>query len=317
MQHCLVTGGAGFIGSHLVEALLRQGHRVRVLDNLSSGSRENLASVLPQINLLEGDIRDFNTVMVACKGINMVFHHAASSSVTESIANPLVAHDHNVTGTLHLLEASRQQGVQKVIMASSAAVYGTDPVMPKHEAMPAVPINPYGLSKYMDELYSELYTGLINLPVVCFRYFNVFGPRQNPNSQYSGVISRFINSVITGEPPVIYGDGYQSRDFVYVSDIVQANLLAMHAPIPGFAVYNVATGTGKNLHDILNVLREETQLPLDVVYKEERRKDIRHSLGDITRIKADLGFAPSVSFAEGLKTLLADVSSPCRRGSRS
>lgn len=310
MAKCLVTGGAGFIGSHLVEALLEEGHDITVFDNLSTGSKDNLQNVLAHIRFIEGDLTDTDTVMALCNDINTVFHLAASSSVTQSLQNPQISHNINVTGTLNLLDSARIAGVEQVVFASSAAVYGSEPTQPKQETFSPCPINPYGLSKYMGELYAELYSSLYSLNTTCLRFFNVYGPRQNPNSPYSGVITNFVHKLLAHQNPVIYGDGYQSRDFIHVSDIVRACMLAaFHNSRKGCLIYNVATGIERNLHDILEILSEHLQRPFEIEYLPDRRKDIRHSLGDITKIKVELGFEPTMDFQTGLVELYDYITS--------
>lgn len=310
-RHCLVTGGAGFIGSHLVESLLAEGHQVRVLDNLSTGSLENLAACRNQIEFLEGDIRHPDTVRQACEGIETVFHQAAITSVTQSIQHPAETLDVNVTGTRVLLEAARNAGVDTVVFASSAAVYGA--VTPRTQALPLLeesplqPTSPYGLSKKMGEELCALYTELYGLNTLCLRYFNVYGPRQQGDSQYSGVITRFINRLIEGEAPVIYGDGAQSRDFISIRDVVRANLLALQ-PVgpqetPRAEILNVASQQATSLLDILDYLKPFfTAIPPQ--FQPERRGDVRHSMGGNQKIRQYLA-APMVPLAEGLKEFVA------------
>lgn len=304
MSKCLVTGGAGFIGSHLVEALLKEGHSVTVFDNFSTGILENLSTVQSSIQLIKGDILDRDLLRQACQNIDFVFHQAASASVTASLKDPFIAHDVNVTGTINVLEAARLANVSRLIFASSAAVYGSDPILPKSEEHSPKPINPYGLSKYVGELYCQQFSSLFDIQAICFRYFNVYGPRQNPNSQYSGVISNFINKVKAGERPIIYGDGLQTRDFINVQDIVQALLLGLKPSKSSFAIYNVATGQGKNLFDILNAIEQCLGREIPVEYRPERRKDIRHSIGDNQKIIQQLGFKPQKEFVQGLNELV-------------
>lgn len=297
--NCLVTGGAGFIGSHLSEGLLAKGHQVRVLDNFSTGSRDNLAAIRHQIDLVEGDIRDFETIRRAATGMDVIFHEAAMASVFESMQNPARNHDINVNGTLYALEAARQAKVPRFVFASSAAVYGPAPEIPIMEIMPVNPVSPYGMSKLMGEQYCQMYTQLYGLQSMCLRYFNVYGPRQNPKSPYSGVISIFTDTVLAGGTPVIYGDGLQSRDFIHVSDIVAANLLAMTTPHQS-GIFNVANGQRHSLLDVLDVLQKHTGKPVTFEYRPERRGDVRDSCADISRICNELGFQPQMSFTKGL-----------------
>lgn len=299
----LVTGGAGFIGSHLVGALVEQGHSVRVLDNFSTGRRENLAG-LP-VELIEGEITDFETVCRAVAGCETVFHLAALVSVSRSLAEPLLNHQINVTGMFHLLEASRLAGVRRLVYSSSAAVYGNLPQLPKREDSPLAPLTPYGVAKWMNELYAGTYTTAYALETVGLRYFNVFGERQDPTSPYSGVLSIFCRAVLDGKVCTIFGDGEQSRDFVYVSDVVQANLRAMQVSLPNKQlVCNVGRGQQTSLNQILKLLGEIVGYPIPVRYQPERAGDIRHSLSEIARARTLLGYEPQVSLAEGLRKTL-------------
>ena len=298
--HCLITGGAGFIGSHLAEGLLAAGHRVRVLDNFSTGKPDNLSAIINNVDLIEGDIRNYQTVRQAAKRIDVIFHQAAMASVFESMQNPARNHDINVNGTLYVLEAARQAGVSRLIFASSAAVYGPAPDTPIAEETPVRPVSPYGLGKHMGEQYCHLYAHLYGVQTVCFRYFNVYGPRQNPNSAYSGVISIFTDTILSGSNPVVYGDGRQSRDFVHVSDIVAANLSGMMYEGERHRVFNVASGQHHSLLDVLDVLQRHTGKTFDIEYQPERRGDIRDSCADITRIRKELNFKPRMSFENGL-----------------
>ena len=298
---CLVTGGAGFIGSHLCEALVAQGHDVRVLDNFSSGKRQNLATIRDRIQIIPGNIRSRTDLMTAMQGVDVVYHQAALPSVTISVKDPMVNHITNINGTLNVLETARHLEVQKVIMASSAAVYGNHPAPAKDESLPTEPSSPYGLAKLNNEQYATIFHQLYGMDITCFRYFNVFGPRQNPKSQYSGVISIFVDTVLDGGQPTIYGDGNQSRDFVPVSEIVRANLLAMSPDAPSHGIYNIGLGQKHTLLDLIRVLESETGRVLTPEHKVDRRGDIRHSLADIALIQNKLGFQPVVTFEEAFR----------------
>lgn len=278
-----------------------QGHRVTVFDNFSSGSWENLSDCRDAVTVIEGELADLASLKAAMQGINTVFHQAALTSVFESIQNPMETHEINVNGTVNMLEAARLSGVQQVILASSAAIYGTDQVLPKHETMIPSPVSPYGMSKLVNEFHARLYAETYGLNAVCLRYFNVFGPRQNPKSQYSGVISCFADALMQGHSPVIYGDGHQSRDFVHVQDVIQANLLAMRSQKFSFETFNVGYGKGSTLLDILSTLFRQSGMHPDVEYREERRGDIRHSIACIERITDVLGFRPTMTIENGLK----------------
>jgi nucleoside-diphosphate-sugar epimerase len=299
---CLVTGGAGFIGSHLVHELVRRGQGVRVLDNFSTGRRENLAQVLGRIELIEGDIRDRSAVQAATVGVDYVLHQAALASVTQSVADPMATHEVNVTGTLNVLLAARDCGVKRVVFASSCAIYGNDPHLPKREDMAPLPLSPYAASKLSGEGYCLAFHEVFGLPTVSLRYFNVFGPRQDPGSPYSAVIPRFIAAARKGEALTIYGDGMQSRDFVYVADVVMANLLACKATDAVGQVVNVASGHAYSLLGLVTHLKRLlVDKPLRVEHLDARPGDVRHSLGDIQKARHLLGYEPSVAFGDGLR----------------
>lgn len=301
----LVTGGAGFIGSHLVGRLLELGHEVRVLDNFSSGKRENLASYAKDVEVFEGDVRDAAAVERAAAGCTLVFHEAAIVSVPYSVEHPIETHDVNIEGTLNVLQAARKHGVKRVVFASSAATYGEEPTLPKTEAMLPEPISPYGVEKMSGELYLRCFTRVYGLETVALRYFNVFGPRQDPSSAYSGVISVFAKRTLAGEPVTVFGDGQQSRDFVYVADVVQANVLAATTAAASGRVYNVACGRSTTLLELAKTLGEAVGKPATVNHAEPRAGDIKHSLADITRARRELGYDPQVSLLDGLKKLIA------------
>ena len=301
----LVTGGAGFIGSHIVEELVRRRERVRVLDNFSTGRRENLAPFLEHVELVEGDLRDLSTVRRVAEGVDYILHQAALPSVPRSIADPLASNDSNVTGTLHLLIAARDAGVKRVVYASSSSVYGDNPTLPKREDMSPAPKSPYAVSKLAGEYYCRVFAQVYGLETVCLRYFNVFGPRQDPASQYAAVIPKFITALLRDEPPTIYGDGHQSRDFTYVSNVVRANLLAATAPDVSGRVFNVACGERYTVLDLVAVLTEILGTHITPVHTAPRPGDVRHSLADITAAREALGYRVEVNFHEGLRRTVA------------
>ncbi len=304
MTRVLVTGGAGFIGSHLVDALVARGDTVRVLDNFSTGRRENLVAVQDQIELVEGDLRDPDAVAQAVNGVDLVFHQGALPSVPRSVADPLTSHEVNSTGTLRLLLAARDAGVRRVVVASSSSVYGDTPTLPKVEMMATSPRSPYAISKLASEQYAGSFAQLFDLETVALRYFNVFGPRQDPYSSYAGVIPRFCLAAWRGAPCLIYGDGQQSRDFTFVADVVQANLLAAAAPEASGHTFNIAYGAQTTLLDVVAILRELTGQALEVRHEAPRAGDVRHSLAAIGKAQELLGYQPQVRFAEGLERTL-------------
>jgi nucleoside-diphosphate-sugar epimerase len=299
-----VTGGAGFIGSHLTAALVEAGHSVTVFDNLSTGNADNLAG-LP-VSFIKGDLADFELLKQAATGCELVYHQAAMVSVPRSMAEPTLNHQSNVTGVFNLFEAARQTGVKRVVYASSAAVYGAEPSLPKTESSVIAPLSPYGAAKYMAEIYAAAYAAAYpGLEFVGLRYMNVFGPRQDPASPYSGVLSIFCQAALRGQTCTILGDGEQTRDFVYVSDVVQANLLAGLKPLPQpVAVFNVGRGQQTSLNQIVALLSEINSTPLHYVYGIARHGDIRHSVADISLIAQVLGYNPQVSLREGLEQTL-------------
>ena len=303
MSKVLVTGGAGFIGSHLTEALLQEGHRVRVLDDFSTGKRENLIfdKEYPSLEMIEGDIRDLAICQKTMKGIEYVFHQAALPSVQRSVEDPLGSNEVNGGGTLNILFAAREEKVIRVIYASSSSIYGDTPTLPKHEEMPSNPLSPYALQKYIGEQYCRLFYQLYDLETVSLRYFNIFGPRQDPNSIYSAVIPKFIDALLQGSPPIIFGDGEQSRDFTYIENVVQANLLAMSAEHLHGEAINIACAERTSLNQLVNVLRKILGSKLSSVYEEPRKGDVRHSLADIRKGKELLNYEPKVEVAVGLK----------------
>ncbi len=296
----LVTGGGGFIGSHLVRALVQRGMDVRVLDNSSSGSREHIADVRHEVEWVDGDIRDAELVRKVCRGVEVILHQAAVASVPRSIAGPDITHAVNVTGTLNVLLAAREAGVRRVVFASSSAVYGNLPATPKTEKMATQPLSPYGVQKLAAESYCRIWHAIYGVETVALRYFNVFGPAQDPNSEYAAVIPRFISAVVEGQTPVVYGDGEQSRDFIYISNVVDVNLLAATVPEAAGQVINVGTGTKITLNHLLLELGRISEHPLRARYAAARSGDVRESLADISLMRAVLGYTPAVSFAEGL-----------------
>ena len=300
----LVTGGAGFIGSNIVEKLVQMGHEVRVLDNFSSGRKENLASFVKDIDLIEGDIRDFDTACRAVKTVDFVLHQAALPSVPRSVADPITSNAVNITGTLNMLEASRRAGVRRFVMASSSSVYGESEELPKHEGMIPSPLSPYAVNKLTDEHYCRIYWQLYQLPTVCLRYFNVFGPRQDPKSEYAAVVPRFITSLQNGKQPTVYGDGGQSRDFTFVENAVNANILATETDKMSGGVFNCACGAQYTLNQLLDKLRQIIGSDLQAIYDKPRAGDIRHSFAAVDKLKAH-GFKVTVDFDEGLKRTVA------------
>jgi UDP-glucose 4-epimerase len=299
----LITGGAGFIGSHLAEALVAQGHAVRILDNFRTGRRSNLAGIRGKVEILKGDVRDRRAVQAAVRGADYILHHAALVSVAESIANPEETLDVNLNGTLNLLEAARKTKNRRVVLASSCAVYGAGPV-PAREDQAPIPISPYAVSKLAAESLAVSYHLSYGLPVTCLRYFNVYGPRQDPGSPYSGVIAVFASRAASGGPATIYGDGRQTRDFIYVADVVQANLLACASDRALGQVLNIGTGRGRSLLDLRSELAALRGSPLAVHYAEARPGDIYHSRSDPSRARRILGFRPQTDFRSGLAATL-------------
>ncbi len=297
----LVTGGAGFIGSHIAEALVNRGDRVRVLDNLSTGHRKNLANIKDRIEFVECDIRNLDAARRAVEGAHIIFHQAAIPSVPRSVAEPDLNHDVNVNGTFNILMAAREAGARRVIYAASSSAYGDTETLPKHEDTPPSPLSPYAAAKLFGEYYCQVFTRVYGLETVSLRYFNVFGPRQDPSSQYSGVISKFVTALLAGETPVIYGDGEQSRDFTYVANVVDANLRAAEAPEAIGQVMNLGIGERVTLNQLLAELQRIIGANLPARYEEFRTGDVRHSLADISRAKELIGYRPLVGLTEGLE----------------
>jgi UDP-N-acetylglucosamine/UDP-N-acetylgalactosamine 4-epimerase len=305
----LVTGGAGFIGSHLVDALLGQGHTVRVLDNLATGNRANLhlATTATQANLelIWGDLRSYHIVQEAVQGVEYILHQAALPSVPRSVKDPLTAHEVNVAGTLNLLHVALKAGVKRLVFASSSSIYGDNPTLPKVESMTPTPRSPYAITKLTGELYCKTFWDLYGLETVCLRYFNVFGPRQDPNSFYSAVIPKFITAAIRDEPVVIHGDGEQSRDFTYVDNVVRANLLACQAPEVAGQAINISCGERYSLLSLVEAIGKLIGKRMTVEHVAARPGDVKHSQADIERAGRVLGYEPSTGFFEGLKRTVA------------
>jgi nucleoside-diphosphate-sugar epimerase len=301
MSLYLVTGGAGFIGSNIVEELLKQNARVRVLDNLSTGKRENLEGFKDKVEFLELDICNLKDLKDAMKGVRFVLHQAAIPSVPRSVEDPIASHNADLTGTLHVLWAAKQAGVERIIYAASSSAYGDSQIRLKREDMPAKAISPYGLMKYAGEEYCRLFSELYGLETVSLRYFNVFGPRQDPSSQYSGVLSRFITGMLRGQSPTIFGDGEQSRDFTYVTNVVWGNLLACHAAGVSGKMYNIACGRSVTLNQVVSSLNNFLGTNIPSNYGSPRVGDIKHSLADISRARNDLKYVPIVDFDAGLR----------------
>ena len=315
-RSALVTGGAGFIGSHLVDALLADGWRVRVLDDLSSGREDNLADARARIELVRGDLRDGATRERCLAGVDVVFHQGAVPSVPRSVAEPLRTHDVNATGTLGLLESARHAGVRRLVYAASSSAYGDTVELPKTESMPANPRSPYALQKWSGETYCRLSTDLYGLETVALRYFNVFGPRQDPKSEYAAVVPRFAVACLRGEPAVIYGDGGQTRDFTYVADAVRANLLAAESPKAAGAVVNVAGGRRISLLELLAAIAEICGTKIPPHHEPGRAGDVRDSLADLTRARDLLGYEPQVPLRDGLAHTVASLRALAGRNAR-
>lgn len=303
MRTFLVTGGAGFVGSHIAQGLLARGDRVRVLDNLSTGSRGNVEILGSDVEFIEGDITDPQTVAKAVKGVDCVFHEAALASVPRSVEHPLATHAACVTGTLIVLDEARKAGVRRLVYAASSSAYGDQPTSSKRESDLPAPISPYGAAKFAGESYCGAFTATYGFETVAIRYFNVFGPRQDPNSQYSAVIPLFITAMLAGRQPTVFGDGHQSRDFTYVDNVVHGNLLAADADAKLVAgrVFNVANGRTTSLLQLLDNLNSLLGTSIKPVHQPPRVGDVRESLADITRARACLAYDPQVSFAEGLR----------------
>jgi UDP-glucose 4-epimerase len=297
----LVTGGAGFIGSHIASRLLQDGHQVRVLDNFSTGARANLAPLDDSFELVEGDMQSYERAHNAVQGCEVVFHQAALPSVPRSIQDPLTSNAANVTGTLNVLLAARDSGVRRVVFASSSSIYGADETLPKHEGLPSMPISPYAVAKQAGEAYCRSFSRVYGLETVALRYFNVFGPRQDPLSQYSAVIPKFITALLQGESPLVYGDGEQSRDFTYIDNVVDANLRAASADGVAGQTFNIACEDRISLNRLLEEVRGIVGGDTEATYLDARPGDVKHSLADISRAREQLGYEPLIGFNEGLQ----------------
>jgi UDP-glucose 4-epimerase len=301
MRKVLVTGGAGFIGSHIAHALVRRGDQVRVLDNLSTGNLANLAEVRDRIEFIEADLNDADKVARAVKGVDCIFHEAAIASVPRSIERPLDTNAACVTGTLALLDAARKAGVRRLVYAASSSAYGNQPAASKRESDLPMPISPYGAAKVAAEFYCQVFAAMGEIETVALRYFNVFGPRQDPNSEYSAVIPRFITLMLGGERPTVFGDGFQSRDFTFVGDVVEGNLRAADAAGVSGRVFNIATGHQVNLLELIAALNRLLKTNVEPIFAPPRAGDVRESLADITLARQHLNYEPQVRFEEGLR----------------
>ena len=304
MANYLVTGGAGFIGSHLAEELVRRGETVRVVDNLITGKRHNL-SHLPAVEFMQGDLADFDVAKRAVAGMDYVLHQAAIPSVPRSVQDPITSNRANIDASLNVLVAARDAGVKRVVYAGSSSAYGNTPTLPKIETMPTAPLSPYALQKLVAEQYCQMFTQLYGLETVTIRYFNVFGPRQDPSSPYSGVISLFISALCEGRQPKIYGDGEQTRDFTYVANVVDGVLRACHAPAASGEVINVATGGRISLNQLFRTVCDLLGASIEPIYEDVRAGDVRDSQADISKAQRLLGYHPVVRFEDGLEKTVA------------
>jgi len=313
----LITGAAGFIGSSLARAVLEQGDQVRGFDNLSTGKRENLAEIAGKIDFREADLLDFSAIQQACRGVDYVLHEAAIPSVPRSVKDPLESNRANIDATVNLLVAARDAKVKRVVYAASSSAYGDTPTLPKHEDMPPNPLSPYAVAKLAGEYYMTSFWRCYGLETVSLRYFNIFGPRQDPTSPYSGVLAKFITQMLRGQQPTIFGDGQQSRDFTYVENVVKANLLACKAPAEKVAgqVFNIATGSRIDLNETFRLLKRLTGYSGEVDYGPERAGDVKHSLADLSMARKQLGYEPFVNFEEGLRRTIAWYRSQSQKAS--
>jgi nucleoside-diphosphate-sugar epimerase len=301
MTQYLVTGGAGFIGSHIVHGLVADGQTVRVLDNFSTGKRANLAGVINDVEVIEGDLRSIDDCLKACKGVEIVFHEGALPSVPKSVADPRSSHDANVNGTFNLLMAARDCGCRRVIYAGSSSAYGDQLESPKRESMRPAPLSPYAVNKLVGEYYLKAFHECYGLETISLRYFNVFGPRQDPQSQYAAAIPAFVTAILNDRPPTVYGDGEQTRDFTYVDNVVHGNVLAAKAPKLSGEVINVACAESVTVNHTIELINKLLGKDVKPIYTDVRPGDIKHSLSDITLARKIIGFAPVVSFDEGLR----------------
>ncbi len=307
MAKYLITGGAGFIGSHIAETLLKQGNSVRVLDNLTTGRQINLQALQGhsgQVELIHGDLRDREVVQAAARGVEIIFHQAALASVPQSIADPVASLEINVNGTQNVLLAARDAGVRRVVYASSSAVYGDAPILPKSEELPPEPMSPYAAQKLSGEFLCRVFSRIYGIETVALRYFNVFGPRQDPASEYAAVIPRFLTALLQKQRPVVFGDGEQTRDFVYIENVVQANLLAATAPAAVGQAINIGCGERISLNTVLQIASELLDTHIDAEYRAARIGDVRDSVADISKAQELLGFFPQTNFREGLARTL-------------
>jgi UDP-glucose 4-epimerase len=304
MTTCLVTGGAGFIGSHLVEALAGRGHPVRVLDNFSTGDRKNLEGVRDRVEVMEADLTDLEAVRKAVRGVELVYHQGALASVPRSVADPLATHAACATGTLNVLHASREEKVRRVIYAASSSAYGASTKLPKSETDPTLPLSPYAVAKLAGEHYCAAFSQVYGLETVRLRYFNVFGPRQSPDSAYAAVIPLFLQAMLEGKPPAIDGDGEQSRDFTFIEDVVRVNLLAGEVPGVSGKVYNVACGRRTSLLELVAMMNRLLGTSIVPTHRAPRPGDVRHSQADISLAMAELGYRPSANVEQGLRRCL-------------
>jgi nucleoside-diphosphate-sugar epimerase len=300
----LITGGAGFIGSHIAETLLDRGESVRIFDNLSTGRETNLSALRDRAEFIHADLRDFDAVKAAMKGVEVVFHQAAMASVPRSIAQPIESLETNINGTQHVLLAARDAGVRRVVYASSSSVYGNTPTLPKQEQMPTRPMSPYAIHKLTGELLCQTFTHIYGLETVALRYFNVFGPRQDPHSEYAAVIPRFLTALLKGQRPIVFGDGEQTRDFTYITNVVQANLLASYSPEAVGHAINIGCGERISLNNVLSLAGELLGTTVNAEYREPRPGDVRDSLADINLAHRLLDYRPGIGFREGLTRTL-------------
>lgn len=297
----LVTGGAGFIGSHIVESLIQKGEKVRVIDDLSTGKIESIKPFLDKVEFIQGDIKNLELLENITKDVKIIFHEAALPSVPRSIDNPISSNSNNIDGTLNVLYAAKANGVRRVIYASSSSVYGDSDTLPKVESMMPNPLSPYAVTKCTGELYCKVFYKIYGLETISLRYFNVFGPRQDPNSQYAAVIPKFITAYLSGKSPTIYGDGEQSRDFTYIDNVVSANLLAAEAKETHGEVINIACGKRITINQLSGIIKNELKSQIKPVYTNERPGDVKHSLADITLAKNLINYEPVVDVYEGLQ----------------